>query len=231
MITRVPPGTWEILSFPSSKAAGDTAYQLQIDPRLRVRGRGDEQRTQRWYRQAKETKRGEMGGRESQHLIVPLKRGNQPEGPRRGKEVPSHEPLKGNMPGTLRPEPCPRNDDGSRGSRIHEMRNRVRVMCKPGSVGGLGGRPPRSTRPGIPPRWGLETMRRHGAKNADYRGGVTCLYDTQLLGACLHASECGGRSRPGAVRGMPDVPIAPPATGPNTVRHETCMRFLTCFGS
>ena len=61
--------------------------------------------------------------------------------------MPSHEPLKGNMPGTLRPEPCPRNDDGSRGSRIHEMRNRVRVMCKPGSVGGLGGRPPRSTRP------------------------------------------------------------------------------------
>jgi len=99
---------------------------------------------------AKETKRGEMGGRESQHLIVPLKRGNQPEEPRRGKEVPSHEPLKGNMPGTLRPEPCPRNDDGSRGSRIHEMRNRVRVMCKPGSVGGLGGRPPRSTRPGLP---------------------------------------------------------------------------------
>ena len=57
-------------------------------------------------------------------------------------------------------------------------------------------------------------MRRHGAKNADYRGGVTCLYDTQLLGACLHATECGGRSRPEAVRGMPDVPIAPPATGP-----------------
>ena len=32
-------------------------------------------------------------------------------------------------------------------------------------------------------------MRRHGAKNADYRGGVTCLYDTQLLGAaCTHPS-------------------------------------------
>ena len=100
MITRVPPGTWETLSFPSSKAAGDTAYQLQIDPRLRVRGRGDEQRTQRWYRQAKETKRGEMGGRESQHLIVPWKRGNQPEGPRQGKGVPSHEPLKRNLAGT-----------------------------------------------------------------------------------------------------------------------------------
>ena len=34
---RVPPGTWETLSFPSSTAAGDTAYQLPIDPRLRVR--------------------------------------------------------------------------------------------------------------------------------------------------------------------------------------------------
>ena len=40
MITRVPPGTWETLPLPSSQAAGDTAYQLQIDPRLRVRGRG-----------------------------------------------------------------------------------------------------------------------------------------------------------------------------------------------
>ena len=39
MITRVPPGTWETLSFPSSQAAGDTAHQLPIDPRLRVRGR------------------------------------------------------------------------------------------------------------------------------------------------------------------------------------------------
>src|SRR5208337_2639586 len=61
--------------------------------------------------------------------------------------------------------------------------------------------------------------------NADYRGGVTCLYDTQLLGACLHASESGGRSRPEAVRGMPDVPVAPPATGPNTVRHEICAMY------
>src|SRR5271157_4079532 len=57
-------------------------------------------------------------------------------------------------------------------------------------------------------------MRRHGAKIADYRGGVTCLYDTQLLGACLHAYESGGRSRPEAVRGMPDVPIAPQPPGP-----------------
>jgi hypothetical protein len=40
MIMRDPLGTWEPLSSPSSKAAGDTAHQLQIDPRLRVRGRG-----------------------------------------------------------------------------------------------------------------------------------------------------------------------------------------------
>ena len=61
---------------------------------------GDEPGTQGWYRPAKETKHGEMGGRESQHPIVPLKWGNQPEGPREGKGVPSHDPLKGNMPGT-----------------------------------------------------------------------------------------------------------------------------------
>ena len=41
---------------------------------------GDEQWTPRWYRQAKETKRGEMGGRESQRLIVPSSQGNHPEG-------------------------------------------------------------------------------------------------------------------------------------------------------
>ena len=91
--------------------------------------------------------------------------------------------------------------------------------------------------------WLKKTMRRHGAKNADYRGGVTCLYDTQLLGACLHASECGGRYRPGAVRGMPDVPIAPPATGPPegwaavgfvspaSFNRGLCARLLRVLGS
>ena len=37
---------------------------------------GDKQRSQRWYRQAKETKCGEMAGRESQRPIVVSKRGN-----------------------------------------------------------------------------------------------------------------------------------------------------------
>ena len=66
-------------------------------------------------------------------------------------------------------------------------------------------------------------MRRHRAKNADYRGSVTCLYDTQLLGACLDASESGGRSHPEAVRGMPDVPIAPPATRPPEGRRLSAL--------
>ena len=63
------------------------------------------------------------------------------------------------------------------------------------------------------------TMRRHGAKNADYRGGVTCLYDTHLLGACLHASESGGRSRPEARQGharrtnRPPSHLGPPRRG------------------
>ena len=62
MITRVPPGTWETLPLPSSQAAGDTANSRLIHGSASGAG-GDEQRTQRWYRQAKETKRGEMGGR------------------------------------------------------------------------------------------------------------------------------------------------------------------------
>ena len=43
---------------------------------------------QRWYCQAKETKCGEMDGKESQRPIVVLKRGNGPSGPRGAKGVP-----------------------------------------------------------------------------------------------------------------------------------------------
>jgi len=45
---------------------------------------GDE----RWYRQAKETKCGEMGGKESEYPTVVLKRGNGPSGPCGAKGVP-----------------------------------------------------------------------------------------------------------------------------------------------
>jgi hypothetical protein len=54
-------------------------------------GRGSEQRVRPGYRRAKETKRGGRGGGESERRIVPWKRGNRPEGPRRGKEAPGHE--------------------------------------------------------------------------------------------------------------------------------------------
>jgi hypothetical protein len=40
------------------------------------------------YRRAKATKRGGRGGEASEHLVVPTKRGNRPEGPRGGKGVP-----------------------------------------------------------------------------------------------------------------------------------------------
>ena len=64
---------------------------------------GDEPRSHQWYRQAKETKRGEMGGRESQRLIVPSSQGNHPEGTLGREGDASYEPLEGNMIGTPRP--------------------------------------------------------------------------------------------------------------------------------
>ena len=42
---------------------------------------GDE----RWYRQAKATKCGEMGGKESERLVVPLSQGNHPRDPGEGR--------------------------------------------------------------------------------------------------------------------------------------------------
>ena len=53
--------------------------------------RGSEIRARPWYRQAKATKRGGTGDGESERLVLPAKRGNRPEGPRRGKGAPGHE--------------------------------------------------------------------------------------------------------------------------------------------
>src|SRR5271166_4600193 len=80
-------GTWETLPSPSLTAGRSPAYQLQVDPRLSSRACGDESGTKRWYRQAKATKRGEMGDKESQSPIVAMKRGNGPSGPRGAKGV------------------------------------------------------------------------------------------------------------------------------------------------
>ena len=100
MITTVPPGTWETLSFPSSTAAGDTAYQLPIDPRLRVRGRGGRttDATMVSPSEGNEARRNWRQGVAAPHSTVEA--GEPTRGPRRGKEVPSHEPLKGNLAGT-----------------------------------------------------------------------------------------------------------------------------------
>ena len=111
------PGTWETLPSPSKCRPETPAYQLQVIHGPVSWAVGDEPGTQRWYRQAKETKCGEMGGRESQRLIVPLSRGNHPEGPRGGKEVPSHEPLEGNMIGTPRPDHRVHETTTDRGTR------------------------------------------------------------------------------------------------------------------
>ena len=59
-------------------------------------GQGSETRVRPRYHQAKATKRGGTGGRESERLIVPPTRGNRPEGPRGGKEAPGHETAGGN---------------------------------------------------------------------------------------------------------------------------------------
>ena len=83
-----------------------------------------------------------MGGRESQRLIVALKRGNEPswtpwsEGvPRRGEGL---EPCRGHRASKA----CPRQTAWPcEGQRSHDVTNRVREIRTPGSVGALGGNP------------------------------------------------------------------------------------------
>src|SRR5262245_20567680 len=99
------PGTWEALPSPSRSRPETRLTNSRSIHGPVSRAVGDERGTQRWYRPAKETKRGETDVKESQRLIVPSSRGNHPEGPRGGKGVPSHEPSEGNMPGTPRPDP------------------------------------------------------------------------------------------------------------------------------
>jgi hypothetical protein len=79
------PGTWETLPSPSELPAGDPAYQLQVDPRPTSEADGDERGTKRWYHQTKETKCGEMSGKESERLVVPLSQGNHPRDPGEGR--------------------------------------------------------------------------------------------------------------------------------------------------
>src|SRR4051812_43977348 len=101
-------GTWRMirgfsgnlgdLALSIAMPAGDPAYQLQVDPRPTSEADGDERRTRRWYRQAKETKRGEKDGKESEHPIVASRRGTGPPGPRGAKGVPRCGPDVGTTP-------------------------------------------------------------------------------------------------------------------------------------
>ena len=87
---------------------------------------GDEPRTHRWYRQAKETKRGETVGGESERLILASKRGNGPSGPRGAKGTPRCGPKAGSMPGTQSPDACTHKADGScEGQRIRDVTSRM----------------------------------------------------------------------------------------------------------
>src|SRR5271167_1543658 len=88
---------------------------------------------QRWYRQAKETKRGEMDGKESQRPIVALKRGNGLPDPveRRGCRVVGGklEPRRGHRASRA----CHRETTQScEGQRFHNVTNRMRLTCTSG---------------------------------------------------------------------------------------------------
>ena len=87
--------------------------KLQVDPQLSSRAGGDEKRTKRRYRQAKETKCGEMGGRESEHPVVPLKWGNRTEGtPWREGGAVSNNRWRETWRVHRNPWTCPRNHNG-----------------------------------------------------------------------------------------------------------------------
>src|SRR5208283_927261 len=63
------------------------------------------------------------------------------------------------------------------------------------------------------PRTSVRFVKREPSFNADYRGGVTCLHDTQLLCACMHPSAVAALAlRPSGACQRYQSP--PPATGP-----------------
>ena len=69
-----------------------------------------------WYRQAKETKCGEKGGKKSERLVVPLIQGNHPRDPGEGRR--RHLMYRWRETCRVRRDliPCPRNNNGSRNS-------------------------------------------------------------------------------------------------------------------
>src|SRR3954454_11868534 len=129
--------------------AGDPAYQLQADPRPTSEADGDERGTRRWYRRAKGTKCGGMDGKESEYPRVASKRGN---GPSRTLWSEGGAALwtgrRNHAEGIEPPGVSPQAKGSCEGQR-HNATSRMHLTCTSGSVGDLGGRPPRSTRPDL----------------------------------------------------------------------------------
>ena len=94
-------GTWETRPSPPMTSGSGTGITNPRSPRLRVGGRWEQTPAQRWYRQAKATKRGERDGRESERLVVPWRPGNHSEGPGGGKGAPCHETVGGKHGGCI----------------------------------------------------------------------------------------------------------------------------------
>ena len=111
---------------------GAPAYQLQVDPRHPSVSRRGRTRDEPWYRQAKETKCGEMDGRESECPIVATKRGNGPRTPWSEGGAALWTGSWNHAEDIELPSVSPRNGHGScEGQRIHNVTNRMPLRARP----------------------------------------------------------------------------------------------------
>src|SRR5262249_37547964 len=128
------PGTWETLPSPSKgrlePRLTNSRWIHSLRPGLIRANKG----TTRWYRQTKATKCGEMGGRESQRLIVLLSRGTSPRDAREGRRQRLVDRGRETRPVPRGQTECHRNDHGSPGERRHGMKSRMRQLRESGFV-------------------------------------------------------------------------------------------------
>ena len=147
MITRVPqePERPDRLHRHSGRETGTDNSQA---PGGASAIEGNETRTQRWYRQVKATQRGETGGRESEHPIVPTKSGNRPSWTRRREGDAASwkwrlEPREGIEPHERVTARASKPAEG----RHHGVTSQMREIRTSGSVGARGEQSPWATRP------------------------------------------------------------------------------------
>ena len=147
------PGIWETPSSPPQSPAREPNHQLPGAPGGASATEGSKHPTQRRYRQAKATKRGERGGGESESLIVSLKRGNRPSWTlwREGettlwaRHLETCEGIGPPQRVTVRVSKPPEG-------RYPSVTSRVREIRQQGSVGARGEQSPSATRP-FQPLW------------------------------------------------------------------------------